>query len=53
MIAAKKRPMTTTLRHLATLAAAHLTPDQLAQFINDEIARWAKVINTVGVKAEQ
>lgn len=29
------------------------TPDQLAQFINDEIARWAKVINTAGVKAEQ
>lgn len=29
------------------------TPDQLAQFINDEIAKWAKVINTAGVKAEQ
>jgi tripartite-type tricarboxylate transporter receptor subunit TctC len=29
------------------------TPDQLAQFLNDEIAKWAKVINTAGVKAEQ
>jgi tripartite-type tricarboxylate transporter receptor subunit TctC len=29
------------------------SPDQLAQFINDEIARWAKVINIAGVKAEQ
>ncbi len=29
------------------------TPDQLAQFMNDEIAKWAKVINTAGVKAEQ
>ena len=23
-----------------------------AKFLNDEIARWAKVINTAGVKAE-
>ena len=29
------------------------SPDQLAQFMNDEIARWAKVINTAGVKPEQ
>jgi tripartite-type tricarboxylate transporter receptor subunit TctC len=29
------------------------TPDQLAQFLGDEIARWAKVINTAGVRAEQ
>jgi tripartite-type tricarboxylate transporter receptor subunit TctC len=29
------------------------TPDQLAQFLADEIAKWAKVINTAGVKAEQ
>jgi tripartite-type tricarboxylate transporter receptor subunit TctC len=29
------------------------TPDQLAQFLGDEIAKWAKVINTAGVKAEQ
>ena len=45
--------MATTPRYLAALAAAHLTPDQLAQFINDEIAQWAKVINSAGVKAEQ
>jgi tripartite-type tricarboxylate transporter receptor subunit TctC len=29
------------------------TPEQFAQFLGDEIARWAKVINTAGVKAEQ
>jgi tripartite-type tricarboxylate transporter receptor subunit TctC len=29
------------------------TPEQLAQFLGDEIAKWAKVINTAGVKAEQ
>lgn len=29
------------------------TPDQLARFLDDEIAKWAKVINTAGVKAEQ
>ena len=28
-------------------------PDELAQFLGDEIAKWAKVINTAGVKAEQ
>ena len=29
------------------------TPEQAAAFLNDEIAKWAKVINTAGVKAEQ
>ena len=29
------------------------TPEQFAQFLGDEIARWAKVINTAGVKVEQ
>jgi tripartite-type tricarboxylate transporter receptor subunit TctC len=29
------------------------TPEQFAQFLGDEIAKWAKVINTAGVKAEQ
>ena len=29
------------------------TPEQAAGFLNDEIAKWAKVINTAGVKAEQ
>jgi tripartite-type tricarboxylate transporter receptor subunit TctC len=29
------------------------SPDELAQFLADEIARWANVINTAGVKAEQ
>jgi tripartite-type tricarboxylate transporter receptor subunit TctC len=28
------------------------TPDQAAAFLNAEIAKWAKVINTAGVKAE-
>jgi tripartite-type tricarboxylate transporter receptor subunit TctC len=28
------------------------TPEQAGQFLNDEIARWAKVIRTAGVKAE-
>ncbi len=28
------------------------TPEQAAKFLNDEIARWAKVISTAGVKAE-
>jgi tripartite-type tricarboxylate transporter receptor subunit TctC len=28
------------------------TPEQAAKFLNDEIAKWAKVINTAGVKAE-
>ncbi len=28
------------------------TPEQAAQFLNAEIAKWAKVINTAGVKAE-
>jgi hypothetical protein len=39
--------MTTTLRLLEGLAAK--PPPGLA----DEIAKWAKVINTAGVKAEQ
>jgi tripartite-type tricarboxylate transporter receptor subunit TctC len=29
------------------------TPAQAAKFLDDEIAKWAKVINTAGVKAEQ
>ena len=28
------------------------SPEQAAKFIDDEIAKWAKVINTAGVKAE-
>jgi tripartite-type tricarboxylate transporter receptor subunit TctC len=28
------------------------TPEQAATFLNDEIAKWAKVITTAGVKAE-
>jgi tripartite-type tricarboxylate transporter receptor subunit TctC len=28
------------------------TPEQAAKFLNDEIARWAKVIKTAGVKAD-
>jgi tripartite-type tricarboxylate transporter receptor subunit TctC len=29
------------------------TPPQAARFLDDEIAKWAKVITTAGVKAEQ
>jgi tripartite-type tricarboxylate transporter receptor subunit TctC len=29
------------------------TPEQAAKFLGDEIARWAKVITTAGVRAEQ
>jgi tripartite-type tricarboxylate transporter receptor subunit TctC len=29
------------------------TPEQASKFLADEIAKWAKVINTAGVKAEQ
>lgn len=29
------------------------TPAQAAKFLEDEVAKWAKVINTAGVKAEQ
>ena len=29
------------------------TPEQAAKFLDDEIVKWAKVINTAGVKAEQ
>ena len=29
------------------------TPEQAAKFLADEIAKWSKVINTAGVKAEQ
>jgi tripartite-type tricarboxylate transporter receptor subunit TctC len=29
------------------------TPEQAARFLDDEIVKWAKVINTAGVKAEQ
>jgi tripartite-type tricarboxylate transporter receptor subunit TctC len=28
-------------------------PEQAAQFLQDEISKWAKVITTAGVKAEQ
>ena len=29
------------------------SPEQAAAFLNDEIVKWAKVINTAGVRAEQ
>jgi len=29
------------------------SPEEAAKFLQDEIAKWAKVINTAGVKAEQ
>ena len=29
------------------------TPAEAARFLDDEIAKWAKVINTAGIKAEQ
>ena len=29
------------------------SPEQAAQFLSDEVAKWAKVITTAGVKAEQ
>jgi len=29
------------------------TPEQAARFLDDEIAKWARVINAAGVKAEQ
>ena len=29
------------------------TPAEAARFLDDEIAKWAKVINTAGVKPEQ
>jgi tripartite-type tricarboxylate transporter receptor subunit TctC len=29
------------------------TPEQAARFLDAEIAKWAKVITTAGVKAEQ
>ena len=29
------------------------SPEQAATFLNDEIVKWAKVINAAGVKAEQ
>lgn len=28
------------------------TPEQMGKFLNDEIVKWAKVINTAGVKAD-
>jgi tripartite-type tricarboxylate transporter receptor subunit TctC len=28
-------------------------PEQAARFLDEEVAKWAKVINTAGVKAEQ
>jgi tripartite-type tricarboxylate transporter receptor subunit TctC len=29
------------------------TPEEAGKFLDDEIAKWAKVISTAGVKAEQ
>ena len=29
------------------------SPQQAAKFLDDEVAKWAKVITTAGVKAEQ
>jgi hypothetical protein len=29
------------------------SPEQASRFLADEIAKWAKVITTAGVKAEQ
>lgn len=29
------------------------SPEQMGKFLNEEIVKWAKVINTAGVKAEQ
>ncbi|MBI2318779.1 MAG: hypothetical protein HYU75_17760 [Betaproteobacteria bacterium] len=29
------------------------TPEQAGRFLEDEIAKWSKVITTAGVKAEQ
>ena len=29
------------------------TPEAAGKFLNDEIAKWAKVIQVAGVKAEQ
>jgi tripartite-type tricarboxylate transporter receptor subunit TctC len=29
------------------------SPEEAGKFLQDEIAKWAKVINTAGVKAEQ
>jgi tripartite-type tricarboxylate transporter receptor subunit TctC len=29
------------------------TPEEAAKFLDDEIAKWAKVISTAGVRAEQ
>jgi tripartite-type tricarboxylate transporter receptor subunit TctC len=31
---------------------ASSTPDEFAQLIRDEVARWAKVIRTAGIKLE-
>jgi tripartite-type tricarboxylate transporter receptor subunit TctC len=35
------------------LEAVGSTPEQALKFLDDEIGKWAKVINTAGVKAEQ
>ena len=29
------------------------TPEQAGKFLDDEIAKWSKVISAAGVKAEQ
>jgi tripartite-type tricarboxylate transporter receptor subunit TctC len=34
------------------IEAVGSTPEQAGTFLNEEIAKWAKVINTAGVKAE-
>jgi tripartite-type tricarboxylate transporter receptor subunit TctC len=36
-----------------SIEAVGNTPEQAAKFLADEIAKWAKVINKAGVKAEQ
>jgi tripartite-type tricarboxylate transporter receptor subunit TctC len=35
------------------IEVAGYTPEQTGKFLADEIAKWAKVIQTAGVKAEQ
>jgi tripartite-type tricarboxylate transporter receptor subunit TctC len=34
------------------IEAVGSTPEQAARFLDDEIAKWARVINTAGIKAE-
>ena len=44
----RSRPASTT-----SASAVGNTPAQAQQFLDAEVAKWAKVINTAGVKAEQ